>query len=184
MATSSGYNSNYNDSGYDCSFSYSCLVISSAVVIPSGQTIAVAASELYTTTAQCGVFMIDLSAQTTYPIHGSLTSLAMSGMPQQKDSGYIIYPGYAIQLFSSTAYTGDYSVIVINNTTSPILTVNNGTSGNGESPTNPGFPSTGYYTPYSSYSLANPTYYSCNQTESIYVWFRGSLISLLALSST
>jgi hypothetical protein len=178
-----GYDSKYTDAGYDCSFNENS-VNASYDVVPSGTSIAVGSSDLYTTTVQCGVYMINLSGG-NYPINCSLSNLQVSGVPDRCDDGYIVYPGYAIQLFEGTSYsTSDsYSMIYLNNTTAPLLYSCNATAGNGESPSNPGFNTPNLnYMPFSTYTLDDPTYYSVNQTSSIYVWFRGQLISITGLS--
>jgi hypothetical protein len=94
LATGTGYVSNYNDSGY--SYDYTSYT--------GGTSGTTTSSDTYTTTVQCGVYMINLGGG-VYPINCSLTNIGESGIPGQSDDGWIVYPGYSIQVYQNTNYS-------------------------------------------------------------------------------
>lgn len=172
-ATGSGYISNYNDSGY--TYNYTSYASGTSGTNPSSDT--------YTTTVQCGVYMIDLSGSTS-PINCSIHNFSDAGIPNSVDDGWLVYPGYSIQLFNNAGYdtTNTYSQVITNITTSPVLYCCNLNQNNLSTYTNPGFwtapTSFVYYAP-----AASPQkFYSINQTTSVYVWFRGVQIFVEGLS--
>ena len=112
---SSGFQSNYNDSGYTVSNSYdhnNNLI----TTIPS--------RDIYLNTQQVGVYMLNGSrggSVTIYPIYCSLGNMTWAGLPLVDDDAWLVYPGFGFQLFGDVNYVAQLSRLYINTSTVPVL---------------------------------------------------------------
>jgi len=182
-----GFTSNYNDSGYYVTPPPNAYSVNTSVYgVTNNNTnvnvinTTIPSADIYTTTQNIGIYMIDGTAQGTsnmfYPIICSATNLQIIGVPTNVDDAYLVYPGYEFQLFGQTNYTGQPSNIYINNTTVPQIFYCGGSSSSWSS----------YgYTPiidFGSTSISN--YYGQNNTASILIWFRGNPITINSFSNT
>jgi hypothetical protein len=182
-----GFTSNYNDSGYYvtpptnvATGNTSVYGVMPNLITPSPNVIntTIPSADIYTTTQNIGVYMIDGTPQGTinkfYPIMCSAINLNIIGVPNDVDDAYLVYPGYEFQLFNNLNYGGQASNIYINNTTVPQIFYCGGSSSSW----------TGYgYTPI--YDLGSTsTTYTNNITASILIWFRGNPITISSFSST
>lgn len=145
-----GYQSNFNDSGYN------------ATSTGSGSTTYSASSaDIYTSVIQPGVYLINQSKTSIRGINAIPASTSDFGNKflASTDAGYILYPGWAAQVFASTNYGGTASNIFLNNTTSPVFYVT--TTWTNSTVTT------------KVTKLGTSTTYTGNSTQSIKVWFRG-----------
>lgn len=159
--STTGYNSHYIDSGWSNTNFYG---------IGNMTDISVGGQDIYYTTQQIGIYMINGAFQGTtdyYPIQTSTSNLEWIGVPNQVDDAYLVYPGYGFQLYSGTYYSANASKQYINNSSSPYLFYTN-------SPT--------WTSASSSYNITNiqnlndANTFSANQTQSIKIYFRGTQI--------
>jgi len=162
--------SNYNDSGYNYTNIY-------------GTTSNVPPTDIYNINIAKGVGVYMLSGGTNAngncldytPIPITCGTYYVGGI-QDLDDGYIVYPGYAIQLFYNyyNDNTSNRSYIYCNYSSRPQLY-------------NLGPFTKQYYNNTESNSiritLQNNTNYAANNTSAIRVWFRGTEITLLQNTS-
>jgi len=158
---SSGFQSNYNDSGYTVSNSYdhnNNLI----TTIPS--------RDIYLNTQQVGVYMLNGSrggSVTIYPISCSLKDLRFCGIPIDDDDAWLVYPGYGFQLFNQINYSNPLSRVYTNISSVPVLfSFANGGFLNKGTPIQNTFSST----------------IDCDQTASVKIYFRGTEININNLS--
>ena len=158
--------SNYNDSGY-------------SYTNTSGTTSNVPSTDIYNVVNTCGVYFLNGTSgggTSLYPIVcGTLLSNAMN----ESDDGYIVYPGYAIQLFYGdfTSTENNRSYIYCNYSSRPALYSLYNSVGSLAYPTD-------YYnnnnstTPSQNVILQDGNNYIANTTSAIRVWFRGTEVLL------
>jgi hypothetical protein len=160
--------SNYNDSGY-------------SYTNTSGTTSNVPSTDIYNVVNTCGVYFLngtrDAGLTSIYPIVCS--TILDTGMINI-DDGYIVYPGYAIQLFYYKTFIEDpnqKSYIYCNYSSRPVLYSLTDSNGNLVYPYD-------YYNNNSSATasqrvlLQNNTNYIINNTSAIRIWFRGTEVLL------
>jgi len=152
----SGIFSNYNDSGY-----FSGTIGTTGPTSYSGLT-----SDIYSSVIQPGVLLINRTGTTIrgFNIIPSSSSDFANTNLRNVDAGYILYPGWAAQVFTSTNYTGTASNIFLNNTTNPVFYVTS--TWTNTTVTN------------KVTNLGTSTTYTGNNTESIKIWFRGQEITI------
>jgi hypothetical protein len=154
--SSTGYNSNYNDSGW------STPTFATFYGVNQQLNPTVSSNDIYFTTQQTGVYMINGAYQTStglFPIQTSTLNLTWIGVPGNVDDAYLVYPGYGFTLCTEANYQGTRSRSYINNQSYPVI----------------------FYTG-SSYSTSGGTpildttgaAYPANSTISIFIYFRGS----------
>jgi hypothetical protein len=159
---SSGFTSNYNDSGYTLS-SYTWFTNDNVVVS------SVSSNDIYKTTQQCGVYVIDRGATSPiFPIFCSLKDLRDSSVPIDLDDAWLVYPGFGFIIYDNVNYVGTTSRTYINTDTKPRLFVLNGGNYGGKS-TNI-FTTTG-----SNFPL--------NQAASVKIFYRGEEITINGLTN-
>ena len=162
--------SNYNDSGY-------------SYTNTSGGTSNVPSTDIYNVVNTCGVYFLDGTRNEglnyIYPIVCS--TILDTGMINS-DDGYIVYPGYAIQLFYYKTFVEDpdqKSYIYCNYSSRPVLYSLSDNTGTLMYPID-------YYNNNSSITSSqrvllqnnNIINYSRNATSSIRIWFRGTEVLL------
>lgn len=158
--------SNYNDSGYTNTI---------------GTTSNVPSTDIYNVVNTCGVYFLngtrDAGLSYIYPIVCS--TILDTGMINS-DDGYIVYPGYAIQLFYYKTFVEDpdqKSYIYCNYSSRPVLY---SLSDNGGALMYP----IDYYNNNSSTTLSQGVLlqdgndYYRNNTSAIRIWFRGTEVLL------
>lgn len=159
MAT--GFQSNYIDSGYTFTGN-----IWGTWYDQSGNVVSdVSARDIYYTTQQTGVYMIDGSVGASnifYPVNCSADNLINIGMSNDVDDAWLIYPGYGFTLYPNSSYTGTQSRSYINTSTVPQLFY---------------CASPGGWVGYGSPILdVTGTVYAGNKTSSVRIYFRGTQI--------
>ena len=161
--------SNFNDSGY-------------SYTNTSGGISNVPSTDIYNVVNTCGVYFLNGNRNggltSIYPIVCS--TILATGM-NNSDDGYIVYPGYAIQLFYTdnfSASTIQKSDIYCNYSSRPVLySLTEDGTGNLMYPID-------YYDNNSSTTasqrvlLQNGNNYIINKTSAIRVWFRGTEVLL------
>jgi len=168
--------SNYNDSGY-------------SYTNTSGTSSNASSTDIYNVVNTCGVYFLngtrDSGLEHIYPIVCS--TLLASGM-RDIDDGFIVYPGYAIQIFYTNFSDGtnNRSYIYCNYSSRPVLyTLANSDSGTGSLI----YP-IDYYNNNSSTTLPvvillqNNNNCRPNNIGAIRVWFRGTEVLLTNSSSS
>ncbi len=114
---SSGFTSNYNDSGY---------TLTGTWYDASGNLVtgAITSKDIYTTTELTGVYIISGTynggSNSYYPVLSSFNN----GINMNKgsaDDALLIYPGYGFILYNNTNYTGTQSRNYVNTSTTPIV---------------------------------------------------------------
>jgi len=101
---SSGFQSNYNDSGYTPSGPWYDQNNNLITTIPS--------RDIYLNTQQVGVYMLNGTFGNTvqrYPIFCSLSDLRFCGIPIDDDDAWLVYPGFGFQLFDQVDYKDNLS---------------------------------------------------------------------------
>ena len=166
---SSGFISNYKDSGY--------VVPPSIWYNPGGVPITATnflPLDIYISSQQVGVYMINgTQGQNNgvfYPIFCSLSNMHNLSVPNKVDDAWLVYPGYGFTLFQDPSYnnTDDISNSYLNTLNVPVMFYN------------PGSPSgfnTG--TPIQTTSGSN---YVGNSTQSVKIYFRFQEITITGLS--
>ena len=167
MAT--GFQSNYNDSGYTLTGTWYDQT-GNQVTTPTSS------GDIYISTQQTGVFMISgtyNSANIFYPVNSSGANVENLGMPNSQDDAWLVYPGYGFTLYTSTNYSGIISKTYVNTSNVPVIYYNF-TSGGG------GGGWIGYGTPI----LRNNSNlnYPQNATQSAKIYFRGTEILVNGIS--
>ena len=160
--------SNYKDSGY-------------SYTNTSGGTSNVPSTDIYNVVNTRGVYFLNgissLGLSYIYPIECS--TILATGM-ENSDDGYIVYPGYAIQLFYYKTFVEDpdqKSYIYCNYSSRPVL------YSLSDSARKPLYP-IDYYNNNSSTTssqivlLQNGNDYIINNTSAIRIWFRGTEVLL------
>jgi hypothetical protein len=118
---SNGFNSNYNDSGYRLTslnwYDQNNQLVSN-ILIPS--------NDIYATTCQVGVYMLDGTFGEIVeisPIFCSLRTLRNSGINTDKDDAWIVYPGFGFRLYDDVDYNeaGVKSLLYINDSDKPVI---------------------------------------------------------------
>ena len=167
MAT--GFQSNYNDSGYTLTgtwYDQSGNIVSGSIT----------SRDIYISTQQTGVYMIDGSvgvSNTFYPVNCSAANLINLGMPNDVDDAWLVYPGYGFTLYYDGPYStaNIYSRNYINTSSTPVVFYCDGSSGSGW---------VGYGTPI--YQSNGVNLYGYNQTNSVRIYFRGTEIRCSTIS--
>jgi hypothetical protein len=173
-----GYNmpSNFIDSGYGVTGQN----LNGTTGNGNSTFYSVSSADLYNSCVQCGVYMINGGYGNTdttglYHVPCSASNVVFLGIPDNVDDAYIVYPGFGIQLYYNTGYSGTSSNICYNTYNFPVIF---GTSGGSSTPWVPRpnvFPI---------YDTGTTTTYPCNNTSSIKVFFRGTEIKLPGISYT
>jgi hypothetical protein len=167
---SSGFTSNYNDSGYTLPAGTWYDTNNNVVSIVSSR-------DIYTTTELAGVYLIDgtynAEVNVYYPIFCSYTNYVNVGVPGTDDDAWLVYPGYGFTLYTGTNYSGIISKTYVNTSNVPVIYYNF-TSGGG------GGGWIGYGTPI----LRNNSNlnYPQNATQSAKIYFRGTEILVNGIS--
>jgi hypothetical protein len=161
---SSGFQSNYKDSGYTVNGWYDSQH-------PSGVQISnpIPSKDIYLNTQQVGVYMLNGSYGSTvyhFPVFCSLYSLGNVGISMDNDDAWLVYPGFGFQLFNQNNYLNAISNFYTNTTGYPLLF----TFANG------GFANKGYTI------RMNGVNTSHGQTASVKIYFRGTEINTISLS--
>ena len=161
--------SNFNDSGWTNS-------LGGNVYDQSGNSFNynVSSSDIYNTTQQCGVYMVNggVSIQTyIFPVQCSTTNYHNLGMPDTQDDAYIVYPGFGIQLFTGMSWTGTASNIYVNSSNQPVLFQCTGND----------HPFPGATNIYQYGSTSNG--YSVNQSNSIKIYFRNTQVVITGITN-
>jgi hypothetical protein len=168
MAT--GFQSNFNDSGYSLSGTW---YNDQNVQIIGVSTVA----DIYTNTQRTGVFMIrgshrlanDVST-TFYPVNFSSQNLINIGMPNNFDDAWLVYPGYGFTLYYDNYSSGVISRNYVNTSTMPIVYYCGDTPGTGW---------VGYGTPI---LTTGGSAYARQQTNAIRIYFRGQEIRVSGIA--
>lgn len=152
---SSGFVSNYNDSGYTVPSDW-FTANNTQVTVP------INSSHIYNTTQQVGCYMVigstSFNSGRWFPVFSSTIDLRRSGIPRGRDDGWLIFPGFGFTLFSSTLYNGTITRTYTNTSNTPqFYSCHNG-----------GWSQLG--TPIKD---VNGNNYLRNSTESIKLYFRG-----------
>ena len=178
-----GFTSNYNDSGYYVTPPPNAYSVNTSVYGVTNVNVintTIPSADIYTTTQNIGVYMIDGTPQGTinkfYPIMCSAINLNIIGVPNDVDDAYLVYPGYEFQLFNNLNYGGQPSNIYINNTTVPQIFYCGGNSSS--------WASYGYTPILDIGGTSISNYYHQNITASILIWFRGNPITISSFSNT
>lgn len=158
---SSGFTSNYVDSGYTLTtnnwYNQNNLTVNSVSNV-----------DIYYTTQQVGVYMINGgTSATTYPIFGSVSNMENIGVPNNSDDAWIIYPGFGFVLYD-LSYNTQISRFYTNTSNVPVLFSfsNGGYSGRGTQIVD-----------------TNGNNTLSNRTNSIRVYFRGQEIGINGIYS-
>jgi len=161
--------SNFNDSGY-------------SYTNTSGTTSNVPSTDIYNVVNTRGVYFLNgISSSGLSYIYPIVCGTILAPNMDNSDNGYIVYPGYAIQLFNGgfDSDTSNRSYIYCNYSSRPVLyslTENNSSS-------TLMYP-IDYYDNNSSTTasqrvlLQNGNNYIINKTSAIRVWFRGTEVLL------
>ena len=162
---STGFQSNYNDSGY---------TLTGTWYDQSGNLVtgSISSSDIYTTTELTGVYMIngqyDGSSNVYYPIICSGFHWVNLGIPDNQDDAWLVYPGFGFTLYNDIVYLGTISRNYVNTSTVPVV----------------------YYTGSSGGWVGNGTpilttsgsTYPQNSTSSVKIYFRGQEIRVTGIS--
>lgn len=164
MAT--GFQSNYNDSGYTLTGTWYDQNNNLVTSIPS--------RDIYTTTELTGVYMINgaynSGTNIYYPIVCSGGWWVNLGIPNNSDDGWLVYPGYGFTLYNTAPYGGTISRNYVNTTTTPIVYYTGSSPGTGW---------VGQGTPI---LTTTGSAYPQNDTGSVKIYFRGSEITVNGIS--
>jgi hypothetical protein len=155
MAT--GFQSNYIDSGYTLTGTW--YDQNNAVVT------SVSSQDIYISTQQTGVYMINGSVGVTnkfFPVNCSANDLSNLGMLNDIDDAWLVYPGYGFILYYDF-YGGVTSRNYINTDNNPVVFYCGSPGG-----------WVGYGTPI--YQSDGVTPYPGNLTNSVRIYFRGTEI--------
>jgi hypothetical protein len=162
---STGFQSNYNDSGYTLSGTW----YSQDNSIVTGS---ISSRDVYTTTELTGVYMIngqyDGSSNVYYPIICSSVDWVNLGIPNNQDDAWLVYPGFGFTLYNDYGYSGTTSRNYVNTSTVPVVYYT-GSSGGW----------VGYGTPILTTSGST---YPQNSTSSVQIYFRGEEIIITFIS--
>lgn len=167
MAT--GFQSNYNDSGY--------VVPTSGVFYNQNNNEITASSflssDIYNSTQQVGIYMLNGTQGTNsgsiYPIFCSLTNMNNLAIPNDQDDAWLVYPGYGFRLFNNTNYVTDNinsTVTYINVSNRPVIFYSSG----------------GGYNTGTVLKNANNNNYPNNVTASVKIYYRFQEITIPGLS--
>jgi hypothetical protein len=114
MAT--GFQSNYNDSGYT-------LTVNTWYNQNNAVVTSVSSLDIYRTTQNVGVYMVNgsfgTSNATWYPLFGSYNNLNNVGIPNGVDDGWLVYPGFGFLLYNATGWSGTQSRFYVNTDNRP-----------------------------------------------------------------
>jgi len=166
---SSGFQSNYNDSGYTLTgewYNQNNSLVTGTI-----------SSDIYTTTELTGVYMINgayaSGLNVYYPVICSGAYWTNLGIPNNSDDAWFVYPGFGFTLYSTSPYvtsgTGvEVSRTYINTSNVPVVYYT-GSSGGW----------VGRGTPILTTSGST---YSQNVTGSVRIYFRGTEIRVTGIS--
>jgi hypothetical protein len=155
---STGFQSNFNDSGYTLSgtwYDQNGNIVSGSIT----------SRDIYISTQQTGVYMIDGSvgvSNTFYPVNCSAANLINLGMLNDVDDAWLVYPGYGFTLYYDGPYTGTTSRNYINTSTTPVVFYCGSPGG-----------WVGYGTPILTTTGSS---YAGNNTNGVRIYFRGTEI--------
>lgn len=163
---SSGFQSNYNDSGYTLTGSW---------YDASGNLItgSISSRDIYTTSELTGVYMIDGGYNGGYnyyyPFFCSVKYVVNMGVTSDTDDAWLVYPGFGFTIYSGDAYTGVTAISrnYVNTSSVPVVYYCN--SGGWS----------GYGTPI---LKIDGTGYPANVTGSARIYFRGREIFVNGIS--
>ena len=160
----SGAISNYNDSGYTIPTAFYDQTNTSQ---PANTY--VSSKDIYINNPSIGVYMINggynASGTSIYPIYGSVSGLSNINVPTDVDNAYLVYPGYGFQVYADTNYGtgGAVSHLYYNTSSGPyVFYGSSGSSFAGNPNTCQIYATTG-------------AQYGTDKTNSIYVYYRGTL---------
>ena len=170
---STGFQSNYNDSGYSLTGTWYDGSNNSATSVSN------ISRDIYTTTQRTGVFMINgthrstnsiTNSNTIYPVNCSAQNLINIGLPNDADDAWLVYPGYGFTLYYDNYSSGVTSRNYVNTSTRPVVFYCGNSTGSGW---------VGYGTPILTTTGSS---YAQNQTNAIKVYFRGQQISVSGIA--
>ena len=159
---SSGFQSNYNDSGYTVGNDWYDQNNTLVTTIPS--------RDIYATTSQVGVYMLDGTISNTtlwFPIFCSLSNLRNYGIPNDSDDAWIVFPGFGFKIYDNQNYAGDESRLYTNTSNNPVLF---------------SFASGGFSNKGTNIYNINNNLFLYGKTHSIRIYFRGTEITINNLS--
>jgi len=169
MAT--GFQSNFNDSGYTLTVGW--------YNQNNSEVTGTSSSDIYTNTQRTGVFMINginynntstPGTNTFYPVNFSAQNLINIGLPNDSDDAWLVYPGYGFTLYYDNYSTGVRSKNYVNTSTVPVVFYCGNTARTGW---------VGYGTPI---LTTGDSAYAQNQTNAVRIYFRGTEIRVSGIS--
>ena len=166
---STGFQSNYNDSGY---------TLTGTWYDQSGNLVtgSISSSDIYTTTELTGVYMINGAYNSTSNIYSpffcSVKYVINFGVNADTDDAWLVYPGFGFTIYSGDAYTGSTAISrnYVNTSTVPVVYYCGDTAGSGW---------VGYGTPI---LTTTGSAYPQNTTNSARIYFRGTEVFVDGIS--
>lgn len=161
---SSGFTSNYIDSGYTLPTNITWYDASNNPVTT------VSSKDIYFTSQQVGVYMINVTSSgfaTVYPFFCS-SSMSNLSIPADSDDAWIVYPGYGFILYSGGGFDQTSSRYYVNTSGTPQSFY---MSTNGQ-----------WNTKGTQILQGNGSAYSANITASARIYFRGVEIKINGIS--